>query len=96
MKILVWYGKHGEEYFVASDERKALKFLFTIIDEEYGYYEPEYMDKEDVALYEKAKTGNVRDIHRFMLSRNGHEYEGWEFHNADTEENFKERFGKDL
>lgn len=96
MKILVWYGKYDEEYFVASDPRKALKFLFTIIDEEYGYYNPEDMDDKGSALYEKAKTGNVRDIHRFMLSRTGHEYEGWEFHNADTEEDFKKRFEKDL
>ena len=37
MKILIWRGKHGDQYFAIADENKALKFLFTFIDNEYGY-----------------------------------------------------------
>ncbi len=98
MKILVWSGKYGEEHIDATDERKALKFLFTIIDKECGYYDPEFMDKYDSELYEKAKTDDMKAITRFMFSRQNHEYEGWEFRDVQTvtDTDFKNRFGEDL
>lgn len=97
MKILVWTGKYGDEHIDATDEREALKFLFTIIDKECGYYDPEFMDKYAAGLYEKAKAGDMTSITRFMFSRQDHEYEGWEFEDVQTvaDADFKKRFGKD-
>ena len=98
MKILVWTGKYGNEHIDATDEREALKFLFTIIDKECGYYDPGFMDKEDSVLYEKAITGDMKAITRFMYNRVDYEYEGWEFREIQTvtDTDFKKRFGKDL
>ena len=96
MKILIWRGKHGDQYFDVADENKALKFLFTLIDTDYGYYDPEYMDIHNAALYKKAKEGDMVALRRFMHTRSDHEYEGWEFENTWTEEDFKKQFGEDL
>ena len=95
MKILVWYGKHGKEYFDATDEGKALKFLFTIIDRECGYYDF-FAGNEEKDLYEESKSGDMREIKRFMLYRNIYEYERWEFRNVQTDANFEKRFNEDL
>lgn len=96
MKILIWHGKHGDEYFDASDENKALKFLFTIIDKTYKYYDSEYMDSYCTNLYEKAKAGDMAAIKRFLCERSLHEYEGWEFEDVQTDADFTDRFDECL
>lgn len=96
MKILVWRGKHGDQYFNIADENKALKFLFTIIDTEYGYYNPDDMGSYNAALYKKAKDGDMVALRKFMHTRSVHEYEEWEFEDPWIEEEFKQKFGKDL
>ena len=96
MKILVWHGKYGEEYFDATDENKALKFLFNVIDKEYEYYDSEYMSPYCADLYEKAKAGNMAAIKRFLCERSGHEYEGWAFEDVQTDADFADRFGEEI
>lgn len=98
MKILVWYGKHGEEFFDATDERKALKFLFTILDQECHYYDVvEELETDYIkAIYKKAKSGDLIAINRFMLLRIVHEYERWEFEDLQTDADFEKRFNKEI
>lgn len=98
MKILVWYGKYGEEFFDATDERKALKFLFTILDQEYHYYDYVETDETDytIDIYKKAKSGDSSAINTFLLLRIGHEYERWEFEDLQTDADFKKRFNKEI
>ena len=98
MKILVWRGKHGNGYFDATDEYKALKFLFLIINTEYHYYNPENMSPADTVLYKKALDGDKVSLVRFMQTRYDHEYEyeEWEFEDIYTEEDFTKKFGEDV
>jgi len=73
MKILVYHGKYGDEYWLANTpEQKitALKRLFTFLDS-MGCYEGE----ENLA---QAREGNKAAIIGILNSRACCEYESWD------------------
>jgi hypothetical protein len=76
MTILVYHGKHGDEYYrVDTPERidAALRQLFTQLDED-GCYED-----EDVS---KARAGDIGAIRQLLGSRQDCEYESWDIEEA--------------
>jgi hypothetical protein len=78
MKILVYFGKHGDEYFLVDTPERleaALRYLFKLFDE-WGCYSD---DEEDIV---EARAGNARAI-RWVLERHcDYEYEEWRIETA--------------
>ncbi len=73
MNILIYHGKHGDEYWLADTPerfRAAMRKLFTMLDE-MGCYE------DDPGL-EQARNGDHRFICHILQARNRYEYEGWD------------------
>jgi hypothetical protein len=72
VSILVYRGKHNDEYYLVDTPEQleaAQRRLFEQLDQ-WGCYED-----EDTA---KARAGDIRAI-RWLLDRhNGYEYEGWD------------------
>lgn len=78
IRILVYHGKHATQCWLADTtlrQQQALQALFTQLDD-FGFY-------SDVqpTLLEKARAGSPEAIKLILDSRNGYEYEGWEFEN---------------
>jgi len=74
MKILVYHGKYGADYWVVDTPARmnaALKALFNQLDK-YGCYEDE--DEDHLA---KARAGDKRAIFGILSSRQCCEYEHW-------------------
>ncbi len=72
MNILIYHGKHGDEYWLADTPerfRAAMRKLFTMLDED-GCYEGENV--------EQARSGDHRFICHLLQSRKDCEYEGWD------------------
>lgn len=76
IRILVYYGKHGDQYWVANTSEQAAKAreaLFRQLDEE-GCY-----DGEDIEFLKKARTGDIQHIAVLLGSRRECEYERWAY-----------------
>jgi len=76
MKILVYHGKYGREYWVVDTQAQmnaALEALFNQLDG-YGFY-ADIEDDDDLA---PARAGNLKDIFSILSRRIHCEYERWE------------------
>lgn len=77
VSILVYHGKHDDEYWLADTPERlktAQRQLFKRLDD-WGCYEQE----EGVT---EARAGDIRAI-RWLLNRHeGYEYEGWDIEQA--------------
>jgi hypothetical protein len=83
MNILVYHGKHGDQYWLIDSRRRrngAFQALFNQLDQ-CGYYADE--DPEQLAL---ARSGNTQAIAGILHSRQCCEYETWEIEYADIKE----------
>lgn len=73
VSILVYHGKHGDEYWLADTPERleaAQRQLFKRLDGWHCY------DSDEEGVTE-ARAGDIRAI-RWLLNRhNGYEYEGW-------------------
>ncbi len=77
MRILIYHGKHGDEYMLADTTerlRAALKRLFKMLDEMGCYEGEEYL--------EDARNGNDQALRFILMSRKDCEYEGWDLEEA--------------
>ena len=80
MKILVYYGKHENIYWLAdTDERQVAAFekLFVILDGLCCYG-----DSVRPQLLEQARSGNIGAIKQLLYGRRHCEYERWDFIDA--------------
>jgi hypothetical protein len=83
MRILVYNGKHGDEYWMADTPEhttEAQAALFKMLDEE-GCYA--YGDINKGRL-KNARDGDAGSIARILQIRNGYEYETWSFEEASV------------
>jgi len=74
IRILVYRGKHGDEYWLADTPartKQAMTALFNQLDEE-GFYED-----ENVNHLEMARDGDFKAIKGILESRECYEYEEW-------------------
>ena len=77
MKILVYYGKHGDEYWMADTPEQleaAMRGLFASLDE------CDYYEDEDHA--EKAREGDLETIKCILYRHSDREYEQWDIKEA--------------
>lgn len=82
MRILVYNGKHGDEYWMADTPERAAgarEALFKMLDE-MGFYE---YDVED-GLLSLARGGHPHSINAILRVRNGYEYETWGYEEAEV------------
>ncbi len=82
MQILIYHGKHGDEYWLADTDKQvnaAMRKLFTRLDEWGCYVE----DKTHSLTLAKAREGDPRCIRHILESRRDCEYEGWDLEEAD-------------
>ena len=78
MKILIYYGKHGNQYWMADTARRldgAMRQLFDQLDEFHCYEEVEDCNE---AMLRAAREGDIGVIRRLLDAHNGAEYETWE------------------
>lgn len=76
MKILVYHGKFGDDYWLADtpeQQEAAFKKLFQGLDS-FGFYNYD-SDYETVAA---ARQGDRKAIRRILESRCHYEYEKWD------------------
>jgi hypothetical protein len=76
MQILIYHGKHGDEYWLADtpeQQHAAKRKLFEMFDE-WGCFEDE---PESIAL-ESARNGDAFFIGQFVESQKGYEYGDWD------------------
>ncbi len=80
MRILVYQGKHGGEYWMADTPERAAgarETLFKMLDEmgcyEYGV---------EAQLLALARGGHPHSINAILHVRNGYEYETWSYEEA--------------
>ncbi len=81
LQILIHHGKHGDSFWLADTPIRAAQAreaLFNMLDEQ-GYYE---LDEEE--LLEKARAGDKRAIEIILDSRQGCEYESWEYEHIEV------------
>lgn len=79
VEILVYFGKHGNTYWLVDTparKRAAMRELFDLLDEE-GCYQDE--DEEHLAA---CRQGKPRAIEGMLYSRQSAEYESFEFEYA--------------
>lgn len=77
MKILVYQGKHENEYFDISTDslrRGAYRHLFDELGEA-GYYDSCDPADEELKLFNRATAGDDAAVIQFMTWRKEHEYE---------------------
>jgi len=79
VRILIYHGKHGDEYFNISTDslrRGAYRHLFDQLGS-VGYYDDPDPDSTELELFNKATIGDDRSVIKFMQVRNdlGYEYE---------------------
>ena len=77
MTILIYHGKHGDEYWLADTPEQrdaAMRQVFTKLDQ-WGCYDED--EGHSVALA-TARTGDAYFIRQFLESRKNCEYEGWD------------------
>jgi len=75
MRILIYYGKHGEQYWLADTKKRtqqAQRALFDQLDAE-GCYE------DDEPFLEMAREGDPEVIDCILTSRQTCEYECWDY-----------------
>jgi GTP cyclohydrolase I len=78
MEILIYHGKHGDEYWLADTPERleaAMNELFARLDN-WGCYEH---DEENVA---EARDGDIEATNRVLTRHRDYEYEGWELEEA--------------
>ena len=78
MRILIYHGKHGDEYWLADAPEQmdaAFRKLFARLDE-WGCYEDH---AEGMA---QARAGDIRAIKSILHRRQDYEYEGWDIEEA--------------
>lgn len=78
MRILIYHGKHGDEYWLADTPERleaALRKLFARLHE-WGCYED---DEDGIA---EACAGDIRAIKWILQRRQDYEYEGWDIEEA--------------
>jgi len=78
MRILIYHGKYGDEYWAADTPERleaAMRKLFTRLDEWHCYED----DEEGIA---EARAGDIRAIKRILQRRQDYEYEGWDLEEA--------------
>jgi len=81
LRILVYHGKHGDEYWLADTPTRAMQareILFNRLDEQ-GFYE---FDED--GLLPKARSGDAQAIEIILDSRNGCEYESWHYEDIEV------------
>ena len=81
MRILIYHGKHGDEYWLADSSEQlnaAMWRLFTILDEQGCYIEAETHS----FTLRMARAGNSRCVRSILESRKGCEYEDWDLEEA--------------
>lgn len=81
MQILIYHGKHGDQYWLADTSERldaAMRKLFTELDELGGYAEDEIRS----LTLEKAREGDARSIRHVLESRKSREYETWDLGEA--------------
>lgn len=79
MTILIYHGKHGDEYYLADTPAQleaAQRQLFKQLDDWHCY------DDEDADHLARARSGKIRAIRGILESRCCYEYEGWELEEA--------------
>ena len=77
MRILVYHGKHGDQYWLADTPERleaALRKLFAELDELGCYAEDEIRS----LTLAKAREGDARCIRHVLESHKRYEYEGWD------------------
>jgi len=82
MKILVYHGKHGDEYYDISTDTlrgNAYRALFDRLGGR-GFYDDSDPDEAERELFDLAAAGDERAVIKFMQRRSGsgYEYEGIE------------------
>lgn len=82
MQFLIYFGKHGNEYWLADTPERleaALRKLFTRLDE-WGCYESGNLGEPD--WLDKARAGDLKSIRWLLEVRQDYEYERWELEEA--------------
>jgi hypothetical protein len=77
VRILVHYGKHGDEHWLADSSEQlnaAMWRLFTILDEQQCFVE----DEVHSFTLRMARTGNAQCVRAILQLHRDYEYEGWE------------------
>lgn len=77
MKILVYHGKHGDEYYDISTDHlrgNAYRKLFDVLGGA-GYYDGPDPDSEELELFDKAAAGDEEAVVKFMQVRSDLQYE---------------------
>ncbi len=78
IRIIIYDGKHGQEYWIAETReqvRAALRELFTMLDGMGCYTDWSNNDIQD--LLPEARGGSHRAIYEILRARQSYEYEGW-------------------
>lgn len=81
MQILIYHGKHGDQYWLADTPERleaALRRLFTELDELGCYAEDEFRS----LTLAKAREGDARSIRHILEDHKGCEYEDWDLEEA--------------
>ncbi len=81
MRILIYHGKHEDQYWLADTPERleaAMRKLFVELDELGCYAEDEF---RSLAI-EKAREGDARCVCHVLESRKGCEYEDWDLEEA--------------
>lgn len=81
MRILTYYGKYGNQHWLADTPERlesALRRLFAKLDE-LGCYADDEVRSLTLA---KAREGDARSIRHILESRCDCEYEGWDLEEA--------------
>lgn len=77
MRILIYHGKHGDQYWLADTPDRleaALRKLFTELDALGCYAE----DESRSLTLQKAREGDARSIRHILESHKSYEYENWD------------------
>ena len=86
MKILIYYGKHGNQYWMADTAQRldgAKRRLFDQLDEMHCYDEAENCN---AAMLRAAREGDINIIRQLLNAHNGDEYETWDIVEAEVAE----------
>ena len=81
MRILIYHGKYGDQYWLADTPERletALRRLFTELDELGCYAEDEVRSLTLV----KAREGDARSIRHILERHKSFEYENWDLEEA--------------
>ena len=77
MRILIYHGKHGDEYWLADTPQQlnaAMFRLFAILDGQQCYVEDEHRS----FTLRMARMGNAQCVRAMLELHRDYEYEGWE------------------